>query len=467
VRAAWIAVLAARAAAGCALVARLPHVSVDDAFRTFYAWWWWEHPSFYPLPHWPPGYFWVYGSVVGATGDLLLAPRVFTLAVHLTTGALLAGDRTAPAPVRWTAAAWILLSPLSLVLGTVPLSEALFGLCAVGGVVSLGRFASTARAAPLLAASLAYTAAATVRYEGWILAGVFTLVSLVRRPAGLSPVTAWMLRLLPWSFPIAWVTTLGLIEGDPLLFLRNVSTDLHGRGDLGAALGDPASWVVGVQALVAAIALTTAAAAALRRSRGVAGLVWEIHLAAALSMIAAFVATGNVPSQYTLRMLYPVVLFGALPVARTLAGWTGRARLVPGVVLGAVLAGASIPYLLVLEPGHDRVAAAVAEEVDAAYERGTLSRADHVLVEMDPPRTMSVVVHIDRPGRVHVDDGGRESLFSGGRCTPWLHRVRLAAVLESAHLAALERRGWRRLARVDGWTLMLRPRSSPPLACGR
>ncbi|HUT79499.1 MAG TPA: hypothetical protein VM285_17515, partial [Polyangia bacterium] len=112
--------LGARAAIGAVLVFALLPVCLDDHFRVFHAIWWWEHPAFTSSYQWLPGFLYVYGPLVGLTDDTVTAPRILTLAIHLVGSALLAADAGESSRARLLAVVWLLCSPLSMVLGTVP-----------------------------------------------------------------------------------------------------------------------------------------------------------------------------------------------------------------------------------------------------------------------------------------------------------------------------------------------------------
>jgi hypothetical protein len=469
IRAAWAGLLLARLAAGVVLVLLLVPVSLDDSFRMFYALWWWDHPSFYPLPFWLPGQFYLYGLVSGLASDALLAPRLLTLAIHLGTGCLLALDRARSPAVRWIAAVWLLLSPLSLVLGTVPLSEALFVLLAIGGIVAMSRFLESGRPWPLLASALLYLGAASVRYEGWALLPLFSAFTFARRDAGVSRAIVWALRVLPWTFPVVWMLLLWRLEADPLLFLDNIRMDLFGPGDLRAAFSSPTSWIVGVQVAAALASLAPGIAAAVRRRAAPRDLIWEIHLGVAFLFLAWALASDNVPSQYAIRLFYPVLVLASVPAARLLVGAVPASRHVTaGALCGLVLAVAGLSYALTIEPGHDPASRDTARQVREAYDAGVIDERDHVIVDMEPPWTMSVVVHANRHATIHADAGFSKSHLECWemRAPGWVESVRLAVVRDPDHAAYLETLGWRPWRRTPPWSIYLRPSGAPaPGAC--
>ena len=242
-RAASAGFFALRAAVGAVLVFWLVPVSVDDHFRVFHASWWWDHPSFTSSYDWLPGHQYLYGPLVGLSGDTVLVPRAATLALMLLAGALLLADRAEGRACRWIASVWLLAAPLSLVLGAAPLTEAQCLALLFAGVLGLRRYLESGEPIPLLGAAVAYLAASTIRYEVWALVPVFALLALSRRPARAGG-PARVLAFLPAAFPLAWFALVWAVEGEPFTFLSIVQDDHFGAGSLAAALGRPPAAVV-------------------------------------------------------------------------------------------------------------------------------------------------------------------------------------------------------------------------------
>lgn len=462
--------LVLRLAAGLALVFLLEPVSVDDAFRTFHAMWWWKNPSFYPLPHWPPGTFWVYGLVNGLLNDGLVVPRLLTLALSLATIIWILSDVEETPGVRWSAAIWFAFSPLGLVLGTVPLSEALFLFLLTGGMVLLRRYLRAGSPWCLLGASTMYLLCTTVRYEGWAFVPMFLLLSLLRRSSGSSSFSTWALRLLPCVFPVIWVLLLWKVEARPLLFLGNVATDSFGRGSLAETFSSPSSWIVLLQLVMASVVMIWSGWRVVRQGRSLSSSIWEAHGAMAMLVLILALVSGNLPSQYTIRVFHPLIVFSCIPMGHWLStGHVSRVRLRRrSFALGIVLIVGSILYIDNLEAGHDQEAQRVAGHVEDARLRGALDEKDHILVDMLPPRTMSVVVYLNRWDVTHVDSTHHQSYFSCWR-TPapvWMKDVRAAVVRKERSVNSLRDRGWEVLVREGGWQLLIRtPDASSPTSC--
>jgi hypothetical protein len=468
--------LSLRAVVAVFLVLGLAPVCVDDYFRVFHAAWWWEHVSFTSSYEWTPGYTYVYGPAVGLFGDLVFAPRALTAALQLVTGLLMGLVPGATRNARLLAVGLFLFSPLSLVLGTAPLTESLFVCLLVGGAIALLRYVDTGDARLALVAAVLYLAATTVRYEGFAFAAVFSVLVAARRPEGVARWIGISVAVVPWIFPTVWTALLWASTGVPLSYLGNVRADHFGSGDVVGAI---ASTEGAVTALVAAAALVVSAvrvaSAAVRG--GLGRSVFEIHVVASAFIAAAAIATDNAPSQYPLRVLFPTIAFGALPLAETvLAGLAARRRAAGLAIVGAALsfaaAGTAVAGQAPGVPAEDLAAAA---EIRAGFARGDLRDGDHVVVQHDLPSAAAVFVFANLPDRVHID-------ALGDTCAPqmltaltsicpdpeWVRRVRVAVVRagwsDERYVRSL---GWAPAGRAGAWRLYVRPPGGPDLTRGR
>lgn len=464
--------LAARAAVGAVLVAVLLPITVDDYFRVFHAAWWWQNPSFTSSYEWLPGYLYVYGPLVGLSGDTVLAPRLLTLALHLAAGAALVWRREDDPRASWLAAAWLLCAPLWMVLGTLPLSEALCALLLLGGILALERFLSRGGPGALLLGSVFYLAAATVRYEVWLLLPVFAIFAQARRCERIGGPIRAVLALLPLVFPLIWMLLLWGVKGEPFGFLEIVEDDHFGRGDLLAELATPGGVVIALQAAAGIAAAIFGAVRAVGGARKATDLLWEAHLLAAAVVVAIALGRGDVPSQYPSRMLMLIILYSAVPVGRRIAAALpgGRAPAV-GALLGALLAAAGIAHAFSLPGRVSESAYAAGRYLDEMYESGRLGPREHVVIDHELPRSAAVLVYSGRVETVHID-------ALGDICSPkmicgydsicplpdWIERARTAVVLRPYSRAYLEWLGWRAEARVGDWTVYRRPRGAKPLA---
>ncbi|MFO8070471.1 MAG: hypothetical protein R6V85_01235 [Polyangia bacterium] len=467
-----IVLLAARAAVGVALVVTLLPVTVDDYFRVFHAAWWWRNPGFTSSYDWLPGYLYVYGPLVGLSGDTVLAPRLLTLVLHLAAGAALAWRRGDDPRAGWLAAAWLLCAPLWIVLGTLPLSEALCALLLLGGILALERFLSHRGPGMLLLASVFYLAAATVRYEVWLLLPVFAIFALARRCERIGGPVRAVLALLPLVFPLTWMLLLWGAKGEPLSFLAIVGEDHFGRGDLLAELATPGGAVIALQAAAGIAAAILGVARAVCGDRRATDLLWEAHLLAAAVVVAIVLGRGDVPSQYPSRVLMPVILYSAVPVGRRIAAALPGARApAVGALLGALLATAGIAHVFSLPGRVSESAYAAGRYLDEMYESGRLDPREHVVIDHDLPQSAAVLVYSGRVETVHVD-------ALGDICSPkmicaydsncplpeWIGSVRTAVVRKPYSRAYLEWLEWRVEAQLGDWTVYRRPRGAKPLA---
>jgi hypothetical protein len=467
------ALLSVRALIGVGLLLLVAPLSVDDYFRIFHALWWWQSPSFTSSHEWLPGQTYIYGPLVGLFGDTVLAPRVLTLLLHLAGGLVLAANRSLTPGVRWLAGIWILCSPLALALGTVPLTESLFALLLLVGIVGLERFLSHGKSPQLLLAAVGYLGATMVRYEAWALLPVYSAFALSRPPERYFALVNRALAFVPWFFPLVWTLLLWALQGEPFTYLRIVKEDHFGAGDLCAAVTGACGVVTAIQVLLAITALVASAVALARRSVRLGDLLWEAHLLAAVGFTALVVASGSVPSQFSQRLFYPVLLLGAVPLARMIAfrvAATGR-QLAIGSAVGAALLGLGALALSGLSPGVREENLVAGEYLRDAFAGGDLAPDEHVLVEHALPDAAAVLVFANRPDRVHIDRMG------GGICPPrllgtlelvcpvepWAPRVRVALVRRSDAAESLELRGWRAGPTFGPWQVYTCPPDGVPL----
>lgn len=458
--------LAARALLAVALVIVVAPVSVDDYFRIFHARWWWDHVGFTGSYEWTPGHSYLYGLAVGLTGDMVTAPRILTALLHLAAVVALALAGRGTDGARVLGAAIALFCPLALVLGTVPLTESLFVFLVACGAAGLGRYCRTGDARAGLAAAAFCLAAAAVRYEGFLAAGLFFALALPRRPSNASRWAGVAIAAVPWIFPAVWIALLWGVKGDPLAFLRVVRDDHFGPGRILPALASAEGLVTAALALFATGASAVRAAAALRR-RAPGECVLELHALLFAGVAIAVVATGNVPSQYPLRLLYPPIAFGAMPLAAAVApALPARGRALALAALGAAAAFGAAGYAAVSRPSEipqEDLAAAAA--IRGAFERGELGPDDHVLIEHELPSAAGLFVLSNRAERVHIDSLGDlcapKMLTDHESVCPlpeWAPRVRLA-VLRAGEPEELwaGRSGWRLVRTVGRWRFRARP----------
>ncbi len=468
----WFALFSVRLLVGIVLVLLLVPISIDDDIRIFHAQWWYELPSFSPSHFWVPGYFYLYGLVVGLTGDGLIAPRLLTLFLHLLIGAILMIDHGRHPRERLLASVWVLFSPLSLVLGTVPLAETLFMGLAFGGVVCIGSWLRNGNISRLVLASLFYVGASMVRYEGWILIPVFSMLACSRKPVGVHRVYGIILAVVPWVVPVTWSLWFKGRTGEAFGYLRNIELDSHGVGDIWGALGQPLAVLNAVQFIVAGAVVGIALWRFLRGVVKIEEICWEAHAAASLLLVLWSFITGNVPSQYPIRLLYPAIMFAAIPVAGIIGSNVTGARLrLVGLAMGGILLISGMGYALSLEPGCHVPGYRAGLAINSMYTEGTLGSDDHVLVDKQLPESYSVVVYSNRSDLVHLNDTGSLCWLNLLECAPgrkpaWAEAVKAVVAWHDQRKRYLLFLGWKPIARNDRWVTFFRPDGSPPLgAC--
>jgi hypothetical protein len=432
--------------------------------------------SFTSSYDWTPGYLYVYGPVVGLSHDLVIAPRALTAALQLVAAIVLGLAPGATRGARLLAVGVFLFSPLSLVLGTTPLSESLFVCLLLGGAVALSRYIDSGDLRIAFAAAVLYLAATMVRYEGFAFAAVFSVLAAASRPARVARWTGIAIAAVPWIFPLVWTALLWALTGGPLSYLGNVRADHFGPGDIVGALASAEGAVTALVAFavlaVSAVRLVSSAA-----HRELGRRVFEIHVAASVAVAVAVIATDSVPSQYPLRILYPMLAFGALPLAQALlAGLAARPRIALIAAIGAVLsfagAGAAVAGRASGVPAEDL---AVAATVRQSFARGTLRAGEHVVVQHDLPSAAGVFVFANLEDRVHID-------ALGSTCPPrlltahrsicpdpdWARSARMAVVraggAEERYVIGI---GWALGGRAGEWRMYVRPAGGLDLTQGR
>jgi len=398
--------------------------------------------------------------------------RLLSLLLHLGAGLALAMHRGLTPHVRWLAVSWLLASPLSLVLAAVPLTEMLTTLLLIIGLVSLERYLEHGRSPLLLLSAAAYLGATMVRYEAWALLPVFSAFALSRKPRRYFVLVDRALAFLPWFFPLVWTVLLWALQGEPFTFLSGVSEDHFGAGDLLGSLMTPLGAVTAVQVLIAATVIGIGASGLARGRRILHGLVWEAHWLAAAAFVVLILARGDVPSQFPIRMVYPLVLLAAVPLARLVAERvTGsRLRLAIGAGVGAALIGLGTFLARGLPPGVEDEHLRAAEHLGRMVAEGELGPDGHALIERWLPESAAVLVFSNETDRVHIDAVGGDCPArllgpSPLMCPiePWSADVRVVLTRGESGPFDLEELGWRLERRFGDWALFRKPPGATPL----
>lgn len=345
--------LAGPAAAGAAVVAAAGakglYVSPDAVFYVGTARNWLDGRGFTPPPgvppldHFPPGFTVVLGALGWLGLDPLAGARLVN-AVALAGIVALVGvvvrRSTGSVPVALVASVLAAASVDLLGLATSALSEPLFILLALAGLVVLARFLEAPRPALLAWASALVSAAFLTRYVGialvvagaatlawrrrWVAAGVYAVATV-------TPVALWL----------AWAG--GRAAGD-----RTVALHLFGADYLGQAVRPLARWVVpwpgppagAVLALLLVAGLVVAAAA----GTGSAGreptppLHWLLaaFTVAYLAVLLANRTFTDASGRLDARFLAPLHVAAVVVAVPALARVRWAAALVAAQVAGAV-----------------------------------------------------------------------------------------------------------------------------------
>lgn len=213
-------------------------LTADEFTRILWADLWAQRPAPIWSAVWPPLQTYLIGSALLIAPDLILTPRIFTIAVGLmgivliyrigvqlfghTPSANDAARRAAPA-AGLLCALLVVINPAHIWLSATPLSEALFITLALAATWALIRFQQTDQPRWLLAGCLLLTATSGVRFEGWFLGVVASLLLVfqatqeLRGQARRAHLQAYgVALLLIWLVPAIWMLGCWVERGDPL-----------------------------------------------------------------------------------------------------------------------------------------------------------------------------------------------------------------------------------------------------------
>ena len=319
---------------------------------------------------WLPAPFWLYGSVMALFGRSLSVARVLAFVLGLLSAALIYLAARQLGAGRGAAVAGTLLAsvfPYSAVLGVATVPELPTAALCVFAI------ATTVRPSPglRLGGAAALCAACLSRYEPWVVAVGFVLLTAVDvargrlgsdRRARLLGALAIALGLLG---PVAWLGHNALAHGDALHFLARVSAYKQavsgggsGETPLAAALAYPIA-IVQKEPELALCALVLAVELVISRGPGAliappAGRLGGFGLLLVLGLSAAAVR-GGAPTHHVGRALLAVWLLLGL-----WCGIRGRALLrasrprVRAVWLGAALVLLALG-VTILRPWYARI----------------------------------------------------------------------------------------------------------------
>jgi hypothetical protein len=453
-RAALAAILAAHVLVQVGLHVRgFDATGIDEAYRTFRAWWWWRHPSFTTSDYWLPVPTYLYGLAIGAGGGALRAgPRWLAAALSALSVAAVWGVAGGAAEGRRAAALWAAgvaaASPLGIVVGLGPLSEPPFVAAVLGGLwlwtwaSAAARAGRAARDLGVAGAAVAFLAAAGCRYEGWLVAVAWTAWGIARGyGTRLSRATEWVLAALPLAFPALWLLYEAGVHGDPFFFRTMIATDVRaaavGRAALAASVVSWAGpglalgafglwwWAPGTGTGTGTGAGTgtgtgTGTGAGTGTGTGTGRRSWRAFVStlelpgwvgvAVVAGLVAPVLAGQVPSQFGQRVAWVVEALGAVPAGVALAALSRRRR--PAAVAVAVLLAAfAVARPWRFPDGADPRGKALGAALAAALAPGETAVVEHEDVVFE-----TAFVAAGRPDAVRADrpPGDHPSYFACG-----------------------------------------------------
>lgn len=453
----------ARFVIGIVLVYTLNPVSIDDYFRLFHAVWWWEHPSFTSSFVWLPGHQYIYGCVIGLTGDTLFAPRVFTLVLHLLTGVTFLFYMGVGYESRLWAMAVVYFSPLSFILGTSPITEtlAMFYLALHG--LFLTRYIEKPGITRLLWSSLFLFCACTVRYEMWLLIPVYWWQLRQISPVDASIPIKWLVLALPVLFPIVWILH-GFANPDGWLeFLKGPQDDHLGPGRIWQALQSVYGWG-------ALLFLAWAGTFFIVKHRSMPEQrFWPfaVYLATFVFALGSLATADSLPSQFTERVFFGAVIMSAIFVGDILKGQGIMVRRVT-IAAMALLATAALAQSLrhplgVRQDSHD-----VALWINEQYKTGTLTSHDHVVVSKYLPDSAAILIFSNHLDKVHIDGLKKGCVFEllseyapSCELEGWSKKVqRIVVWKRSGEMKYVKRLKWPVVLDTSRWLVVARPRGA-------
>ncbi len=178
-------------------------VDADAVSRVFMAQEWWGNPAFIIEGVWPPFHQYLYGILIGISGDRAYVPIIFTMVLS----ALLSWPvysivkrEISEKGAFWTALA-ISLSPVLFRNSFHTLSGTVFLLAIAFGWNSFSKALKDNSTKHAIYTGIWFTLAAGFRYEGWLLIALFTGIGVISKQWKLVSVY-WLTAMI---FPIFWM----------------------------------------------------------------------------------------------------------------------------------------------------------------------------------------------------------------------------------------------------------------------
>jgi len=203
-------------------------VSADESARTLDAYHWalGETPA---LGSWLPFHTWITGSALRLWPDLFWTPRIvsFIFGVLVVCSiAWLSHELFQSSHITVLSGLLGCLFPPRVVLSAVPLAEIMFIFLIVAGSAAFAHWLRANQARHALLSLLCFALASTVRYEGWIFAGVLLshiVYAFFKGSRKLEKGTVLGAFVVLSTFPIYWIGLYGIETGNPLGFMTSTT----------------------------------------------------------------------------------------------------------------------------------------------------------------------------------------------------------------------------------------------------
>ncbi|GIW12370.1 MAG: hypothetical protein KatS3mg061_3427 [Dehalococcoidia bacterium] len=385
-------------------------LSADGYLRVLLAADWAARPYFALSGVWLPGHLYALGTVLMLWPDLLVAPRVFSLALGCLALLLVAWQGSALAR-DWRggvlAALLLATDPASLWLNATPLAENLALVLLLAALTATTQGLRSGRTGWFVLAGGMLALANAVRFEGWLVSalwgGILMLQLRQQRPRPWR-LGATLLALLGIA-PVAFLVGNGVTLGDPFFWpnaFRAYNLRAYGPGPDPAGAWE-ALWLAGGPLILAHAAASFWAARQPNRAVRVALLLTAPPLLIALVALAL----GREPLVNGLRYLVPflvllVPLTGAAGLA--LLGWvahSGRGLMLAVLALSAsVLAWRLLTISPPVEPSTRGLA--VGQQIAALRASGALP-AGAVVIAAESLAAYAMMVGANDSERLLLD----------------------------------------------------------------
>ncbi len=444
-------------------------LAADESARVLEAAGWSRHPLSLGSAVWLPLHRVVVGTALRVDGDLFVTPRVVTVLLGCLAVALvgwLAFELFARPVVSVLAAFLVALSPDRVILGTVPLAEALFLVSFITTVGFVARFLRLGRPRDAWFAALAAGLTSATRYEGWVIAAAAAAALVAGVATGrvrLPWTTVAGIAALLALVPVGWMVYSEVRDGSFTLYADEYRRWVTYESSLLVRLRESVlGEMFGGYVVLGAAGLAASAVAA---SRSVLVRRWLVVPVASLFLLTALQMVGGYTGTWApwrTSTAWAVVLAPCL--AWAIVGVGERLRL-PGAVAGAVavVALGAWSYVAVdatpsrTTAGDRRAGAAIARLLHAADGRAVAIAEgdDYGDLMLEASATSLVPTHFE-PCRVDHHPVG---ISIERRCLdvdPAPDETRIVAVRDRATASALERRlGRAPVRRVGAWSIFV------------